>query len=397
MSAISSVPESNGTIEGFTREGLAQLNAHSQALVNDGKIANVVTLIARHGELVNCEAYGVHDVSATPPVPVKVDSIFRIASMTKPITAAAMMILWEEGKWALEDPVSRFIPEFKDLMVRQDDGQLVPQATPMTMKQLMSHSAGFGARGDYLDLRNGDLQDMIDSLAKQPLSFQPGRGWRYGPSVDIQGYIIQKLTGQFLDEFFEQRIFAPLGMVDTGYALHPSKLGRLVSNHRYDINGNLVAVRRLGTFNIRRPRFLGGGGGLMLSTVKDYWRFSQMILNGGEYQGKRLLQPITVELMHTNVLEPGVTMRFQNHDLKGLGFGLGFAIVHDPVAARTNKRTQSYFWSGLFGTWFFIDPVNDMIVISFINNMNGSVGSSPVGAILVREQSTRLVYNALSE
>jgi CubicO group peptidase (beta-lactamase class C family) len=191
-------------------------------MVNDGKLANVVTLVARHGEIVNCDAYGVLDISTTPPVPVKTDSIFRVASMTKPITAAAMMMLWEEGKWAFEDPVSKFIPEFEGLKVRLDDGELVPQALPMTMKQLMSHSAGIGTSGEYSGLRDGDVQNMIDSLAKQPLSFQPGKAWRYGPSSDIQGYIIPKLSGQFLDEFLEQRIFAPLGMVDTGYVLPAS-------------------------------------------------------------------------------------------------------------------------------------------------------------------------------
>ena len=176
MSATDSVANHTDTIQGFSKESLAEFNTRFHALVDDGKLANVVTLIARHGEIVNCDAYGVLDVSATPPVPAQTDSIFRIASMTKPITAAAMMMLWEEGKWALEDPVFKFIPEFEDLKVRRDDGELVPQASPMTMKQLMSHSAGFGARSDYPDLRGGTLQDMIDFLAKQPLSVQPGKG-----------------------------------------------------------------------------------------------------------------------------------------------------------------------------------------------------------------------------
>ena len=154
------------TIQGFTKDGLAEFNAQFHALVDDGKLANVVTLIARHGEIVNYDAYGVLNISATPPVPVKTDSIFRIASMAKPLTAAAMMMLWEHGKWALEDPVSKFIPEFEDLKVKQEDGKLVEQASPMTMKQLMSHSTGFGARWEYDGLRTGDLQDMIDSLAK---------------------------------------------------------------------------------------------------------------------------------------------------------------------------------------------------------------------------------------
>jgi CubicO group peptidase (beta-lactamase class C family) len=362
-------------------------------MVDDGKLANVVTLIARHGEIVNCDAYGVLDISTTPPVPARTDSIFRIASMTKPITAAAMMMLWEEVKWALEDPVSKFIPEFEGLKIKQEDGELVPQASPMTMKQLMSHSAGFGARGEYTDLRGGDLQDMIDFLAKQPLSFQPGKGWRYGPSVDIQGYIIQKLTGQFVDEFLEQRIFAPLGMVDSGYVLPASKVERLVSNHKYDDDGKLVAVDLPGTYNTSRPRFLGAGGGLMLSTVKDFWRFSQMILNGGEFAGKRYLKASTVEMMHTNVLEPGVKLKLYRREINGLDFGLGYAIVQDPAAARTSQALHSYFWGGLYGTWFWIDPVNDMILIGFINHV---IGGRPVGP-LAYDLSAKLVYKAMSE
>jgi CubicO group peptidase (beta-lactamase class C family) len=381
------------TIQGFTKDGLAEFNAQFHALVDDGKLANVVTLIARHGEIVNYDAYGVLNISATPPVPVKTDSIFRIASMAKPLTAAAMMMLWEQGKWALEDPVSKFIPEFEDLKVKQEDGKLVEQASPMTMKQLMSHSTGFGARWEYDGLRTGDLQDMIDSLAKLPLFLQPGRGWRYGPSVDIQGYIIEKINGQSFDEFIDHILLAPLGMVDSGYVLPESKVERLVSNHKFDENGKLVAVDLPGSYNASKPKFVGAGGGLMLSTAKDYWRFSQMILNGGEFEGKRYLRASTVEMMHTNVLEPDVKLRMLGRELNGLSFGLGFAIVEDPAAVPTSQGVHSYFWSGLYGTLFWIDPVNDLIVIGFLNQVSGV---SPAGAT-VREVAAKAVYKALKE
>lgn len=396
MAANSSTTKATDTIQGFTKEGLAEFNAQMHAHVDGGKLANIVTLIARHGEIVNCDAYGVLNISATAPVPVQTDSIFRIASMLKPITSAAMMMLWEEGKWGLEDPVSKFIPEFEGLKVRQDDGELVPQESPMTMKQLMSHSAGFGARSvtEYNDLRTGDLQHMINVLAKQPLFFQPGKGWRYGPSVDIMGYIIQKLTDQSLDDFLEQRIFTPLGMVDSGYALPASKVERLAHNHKKDDNGELVSVDLTGTYNASRPRFIGGGGGLMLSTVKDYWRFCQMILSGGEFEGKRYLKASTVEMMHINALDPGVRMKLGQRELNGLGFGLGFAIVQDSTVAKTVMPQRSYFWGGVFGTWFWIDPVNDMIVIGFINTLTGSTVS---GVAMMREISAELVYNALDD
>jgi CubicO group peptidase (beta-lactamase class C family) len=386
--------QNNDPTNFFTKEGLENLNALFHTLVDDRKLANVVTLIARHGEIINYDAYGVLDVSASPQVSVQTDSIFRIASLTKPITAAAMMMLWEEGKWALDDSVSKFIPEFDSLQVKQEDGELVPQASPMNMKQLMSHSAGFGSRWEYPDLRSGDLQDMIDFLAKQPLAFQPGKGWRYGPSVDIQGYIIQKITGKKLDEFFEERIFAPLGMVDSGWVLPASKTDRLVSNHKYDDKGKLVALDLSGTYNPTTPKFIGAGGGLMLSTLKDYWRFCQMILNGGTFDGKRYLKESTVEMMHTNALEPGVHLRLTRESLPGLGFGLGFSIVLDPSGAKTGLGHQSYFWAGLYGTFFWIDPVNDMIVIGFINH---SRTSPTIGPPSVRELAAKLVYEMISE
>jgi CubicO group peptidase (beta-lactamase class C family) len=384
------------TVQGFSADGLKAFNHQFHALVDEHKLANVVTLIARHTEIVNLDAYGVLDVSAPTPAPVRADSIFRIASMTKPITGAAMMMLWEEGKWTLDDPVAKHIPEFKGLKVRQTDGALVDQATPMTMAQLMSHSAGFGRAGEYADhnLRGGDLQDMINVLAGLPLSFQPGKDWRYGPSVDIQGYLVEKLSGQGLDEFFEERLFAPLGMTDTGFWVDPSKADRVVRIHKYDDDGKIRAAGPSNIFNAAKPKFLAGGGGLV-SKIEDYWRFAQMILNGGEFAGRRYLQPSTVELMHTNVLEPGVNVTLYSPDTKGLGFGMDFAIVQDPIAAKTSQGVQSFYWGGAFGTWFWIDPINDMIVIGMIQNVAGS--QTAAGNPAVREQSAQAAYAAMTD
>ncbi|HEY1751153.1 MAG TPA: serine hydrolase domain-containing protein [Caulobacteraceae bacterium] len=384
------------TLQGFTREGLAAFNAGFHQLVDDKKLANVVTLVARHGEVVNLDAYGVLDASESPARPVKADSIFRIASMTKPITGAAMMMLWEEGRWALEDPVAKHIPEFEGLKVRRKDGDPVAQASPMTMAQLMSHSAGFGRAADYADvnLREGDLQDMIDKLAKLPLSFQPGKDWRYGPSVDIQGYLIEKLSGMGLDEFFEQRLFAPLGMTDTGFWVDPAKSARVSRIHKYDDDGTIRAAGPSNLFNTAKPKFLAGGGGLV-SKIEDYWRFAQMILDGGESGGRRYLKPETVKLMHTNVLERGVNVTLYSPDTVGLGFGMDFAIVQDPAAAKTSQGVESFYWGGAFGTWFWIDPVNDMIVVGMIQNVAGS--QTAAGNPAVREQSARAVYAAMTD
>jgi CubicO group peptidase (beta-lactamase class C family) len=381
----------DGHIHGFSRAFLADFNAKFHALVDDGKLAGVVTLIARHGEIVNLDAHGVLDLSAAQPTPLQTDTIFRVASMAKPITAAAALMLLDEGRWALDDHVAKFVPEFANLQVQPFGSAAAPQHAPMTMRQLMTHSAGFGSLTDYPDLRGGSLQDMIDHLAGRPLFFQPGTEWRYGPGIDILGYIIQKLTGLHLDEFLDERILRPLGMVDSGYILPPSKLGRLVCNHKYDETRKLVAIDLPGSYNAERPKYLGGGGGFMLSTAKDYWRFSQMILNGGEFEGKRYLKASTVDMMHTNFLDPGVYPKLRGIIMSGLGFGLGYGVIHDSTAARTKIPPRGYWWLGIYGTWFWIDPVNDLIVVGLVNMVN------PVPALQARELSIQLIYKALDE
>ena len=316
--------------------------------------------------------------------------------MTKPIIGAAMMLLWEEGKWTLDDEVAKHIPEFAGLKVRVKGGEPVAQATPMTMRQLMSHSAGFGRLADYqdLNLRGGDLKAMIDALAALPLTYQPGKDWRYGPSVDIQGYVIEQLSGQGLDEFLQSRLFGPLGMVDTGFWIDPAKSDRVSRIHKYDADGKIVAAGESNLFNTSKPKFLSGGGGLS-GTAEDYARFCQMILNGGELAGRRYLKPETVGLMHTNVLEPGVNVTLYSPDTVGLGFGMDFAIVQDPAAAKTSQGIESFYWGGAFGTWFWIDPVNDMFVVGLIQNMAGS--QTAAGNPAVRELSAQAIYAAMTD
>jgi CubicO group peptidase (beta-lactamase class C family) len=374
---------------GFSTDGLNAFTRTMRALVDDGKLAGVTTLVARHGRVVQFDAHGVRDLDSRAPV--EKDTIFRIASMTKPIVGVAMMMLWEEGKWALDDPVSKHIPQFAGLKVATQAGE-VAQARPMTMRQLMSHTAGFDASAGYADdnLRAGNLQGMIDKLARLPLAFQPGTEWRYGPSVDIQGYVVEKLSGQTLDVFLRQRIFEPLRMTDTGFWVDRSKAGRATKVFTYNEGKTLVtAPNQVRGDLTERPAFLSGSGGLN-STTEDYFRFSQMLLDGGQANGRRLLKPSTVELMYQNVLEPGVTI---GRTAAGLGFGMDFAIVLDPKAADTPEGKNTYYWGGAFGTWFWIDPTNDMIVVGMIQNTNGSQANS--GTPQVRPLSRRLVYQAL--
>jgi CubicO group peptidase (beta-lactamase class C family) len=376
---------------GFSPAGLASLNSQFHSLVDQQKLAGVVTLVSRHGKVVNLDAYGKLNADKGPAVAT--DSIFRIASMTKPTIGAAMMMLWEEGKWKLDDPVSKHIPEFAGLKVKTAAG-LVDQKSPMLMKQLMSHSAGFDKSAGYNDagLQETDLQGMINKLAKLPLAYQPGADWRYGPSVDIQGYVVQKLSGMPLDDFMRTRLFTPLGMVDTGFWIDPVKAPRAAWVHIYK-DGKITPQAAVNNARTSRPQFVSGSGGL-LSTAEDYWKFAQMIANGGQFGGKRYLKADTVKLMHTNVLNPGVNVTLYSPDTKGLGFGMDFAIVQDAKANGTDQAQGSFYWGGAFGTWFWIDPVNDLIVIGMIQNLNGSTPNT--GTPACREISAKATYAALT-
>jgi CubicO group peptidase (beta-lactamase class C family) len=375
---------------GFSADGLKAFQRTMHALVDDAKLAGVTTLVARHGKVVYFDAYGVQDLETKKPVAK--DTIFRLASMTKPIAGVAMMMLWEQGKWTLDDPVAKHIPEFADLKVASPNGE-VPQARPMTMRQLMSHTAGFDVTAGYAkaNLRDSDLQAMIDKLAKLPLAAQPGSDWRYGPSVDIQGYLVEKLSGQPLDVFLRTNVFEPLGMKETGFWVDASKADRITHVFTYGPDKRIMTAPTQGN-PTSKPVFLSGSGGL-LSTTDDYFRFAQMLLNGGEAHGKRFLKASTVELMRTNVLADGVQVDTYGPSQPGLGFGLDFAIVMDPAAANTPEGRGSFYWGGAFGTWFWIDPANDVVVVGMIQNVGGS--SPTGGSPQVRPLSRQLVYQAL--
>jgi CubicO group peptidase (beta-lactamase class C family) len=375
---------------GFSHDGLKALQQTMRGLVDEGKLAGVTTLVARHGNVVYLDAYGVQDLETKKPVAS--DTIFRIASMTKPIVGVAMMMLWEQGKWTLDDPVAKHIPEFATLKVATPSGQ-VAQTTPMTMRQLMSHTAGFDVNDGYAkaNLRDSDLQGMIDRLSTLPLAAQPGTDWRYGPSVDIQGYLVEKLSGQKLDVFLQTKIFEPLGMKDTGFWVNDSKVNRVTSVFTYSPDKRLI-VGPMQRDPSTKPKFLSGSGGLF-STTDDYFQFAQMMLNGGQAKGKRFLKASTVELMRTNVLAEGVKVDTYGPSQPGIGFGLDFAIVMDPAVANTPEARNSFYWGGAFGTWFWIDPTNDVVVVGMIQNI---AGSSPTGGSpQVRPLSRKLVYQAL--
>jgi CubicO group peptidase (beta-lactamase class C family) len=381
---------------GMSTQRLGKLKSEMQALVDRNQLPGVVTMVAKDGKVVEFDVAGKRDVASGAPL--QKDSIFRIYSMSKPITGVAMMMLFEEGKWQLNDPVSKHIPEFANLKVAKVNPQTgavtqVAPDHPMTMRELMSHSGGltYGVFGStpvdkmYTDVnvldRDATLQAMIDKLGKIPLLHQPGERWHYSVSVDVQGYLVEKLSGQPFPEFLKQRIFDPLGMKDTAFYVPPDKLNRFVSFYTYDKDRKFVAHPGVPDFS--KPPGAPSGGGGMVSTAMDYMRFCQMLLNGGELDGHRLLSPLSVQLMRSNVLPASArTMS------PGTGFGLDFAVVEDPVAAGGYGGEGTFYWGGYAGTWFWIDPVYHMIVVGMIQ-IRGD------GSPDVRGVSRNLTYQAI--
>jgi CubicO group peptidase (beta-lactamase class C family) len=395
--------------EGFSPEGLQRLHSLLSKEVDDKQLAGAVTVMARHGKIVDFETYGKKDL-ASGAVMTK-DTIFRIYSMTKPVTGVAMMILYEQGKWSPTDPIAKYIPEFAHLKVFKGmdaNGQpiLEEPAHAPTMAELMSHTAGFtyGLFGTtavdkmYRDanvLASANLQQMIDKLVKLPLLYQPGTKWVYSVSVDIQGYIIEKISGKPLGQFLQENIFAPLDMRDTAFHVTAEKRNRFATLYSFPpgkeltpTNGGNVALDY-----DTEPTMPSGGGGLT-GTIRDYLRFCQMLLNGGELDGKRILSPSSVALMRTNRLSPaimnteGLGIAFA-HISPGFGFGFDFAVFTDPAFIGSTAGKGTYTWGGAAGTWFWIDPTNDVVFVGMIQRLLGP--GSPDMDLLTRQ----LVYQAL--
>jgi len=396
---------------GFSSERLDRLHAVMQQEVDQKQLAGIVTLLARHGKVVEERTYGKKDIASGAPMTR--DTIFRILSMTKPVTGVAMMILYEEGKWHPSDPISKYIPEFAHLKVfkgADDSGKMILEdpVHPPTMHELMTHTAGFtyGFFGNtlvdkmYVDEKvwqSQSLQEMMDKLAKIPLLYQPGTRWVYSASTDIQGYIVEKLSGQSLPDFMQQRIFGPLGMKDSGFYVPPEKRNRFATLYASGQNGELVVNAAPGATPddyATQPSLPTGGGG-MVSTAEDYLRFAQMLLNGGELDGVRILAPATVALMTANHLAPSLmTGEFSVGPVTirpGLGWGYDCAVFTDPLEADAVVGKGTFFWLGAADTWFWADPTNDLIFIGMTQRRIGP-GEPDVEAL-----SQPAVYQALAK
>jgi CubicO group peptidase (beta-lactamase class C family) len=396
---------------GLSSQRLAHLGTHMQRYIDAGKVAGTLTLVARHGQIAYCEPQGHLDLDRTRPM--QHDSIFRIYSMSKPITSVALMMLYEQGLFQLDDPVHKFIPAWANLRVfvsgTYPEFVTVPPARPMTIRDLLTHTSGltygFMARTNvdaaYRVLGVADrskpgytLQNMVDTLAELPLEFSPGTRWNYSVSTDVLGYLVEVISGQRFDMYLYKHIFQPLGMRDTDFTIADAQLARFTWNYERQRDGSLRLIDTPERSQYREGSFFSGGGGL-LSTVGDYFRFTAMLRNRGELDGVRLLGRKTVELMTMNHLPGGQELTqlaqagmFTETAYAGMGFGLGFSITLDPTRAQILGTPGEYAWGGAASTAFWVDPREDLIVIFMTQLM-------PSSSYPIRRELRALTYAAL--
>ena len=360
-------------VVGMSREKLQMVGKAVQGFIRDKRIAGASVMISRKGKIVYAGNFGLRDIENKKPMTE--DTIFRVYSMTKAVTSVAAMILVESGQLRLEDKVSKHLPAFTKAQVWKD-AQLVAPRKPATVKDLLCHTSGYsyGDTGiqeiDAPHLEHGALRettklsDFSTQAARIPMAFEPGAGWLYGISTDLLGAVVERASGMALDQFFESRIFTPLGMIDTGFIIPEDKRMRLAAAYNSDNQGSLSRRNsELFTYS-SRTRLLSGGGGLA-STILDYTRFLQMIANGGEWNGQRLLQKKTVETMTRNHLSgPAMPIRFPGNIRHGTGFGLGFSVKTAQTDWNKAGRLGEYGWGGMLSTHFWISPADQLVVVT---------------------------------
>ena len=370
--------------------------------VKDGKYVGTLTLVARKGEIAYLDSLGFMDRENERPM--QEDAIFRIYSMTKSVTSIAVMQLLEKSKFRLDDPVHWYIPQFKDIGVYQ--AGVYPNfltskpERDMSIKDLLTHMSGLTYNFMYRTnvdaahrssdlMRSENLEEFVNTLSKLPLEFSPGKKWNYSVSTDVLGYLVEQVSGQSLDEYFKKNIFEPLGMEDTDFECPDDKLSRLASLYEYNQSGKpkLMKVPSLDV------KMMSGGGGLF-STMSDYYKFASMLLNQGEINGERIIGRKTLQYMTSNHLPNGRDLTemsesaFSETPYAGVGFGLGFSVMLDPLKSQTLSDIGEFGWGGMASTVFFINPKEDMLVI-FLTQL------VPSSTYLVRRELRSLVYSAL--
>jgi CubicO group peptidase (beta-lactamase class C family) len=398
---------------GLSSPRLARIGEHFQEYIDAGKLAGTLTLVARRGKVAYFEPLGHLEIERRRPVTQ--DAVFRIYSMTKPITSVGLMMLYEQGRFQLDDPVHRFIPEWKNLQIFVGGNYPVfktaPVERPMTIRDLLSHTSGLtygfmertNVDAAYRKLGVADrarpgytLRDMVATLAELPLEFSPGTRWNYSVSTDVLGHLIEVISGQRLDAYLREHVLEPLGMRDTSFVVADNQASRFAANYERQADGSLKLIDDPQRSVYRECSFFSGGGGLV-STAPDYFRFTAMLRNRGELDGIRLLGRKTVELMTLNHLPGGQELTqlaqagmFTETAYAGVGFGLGFSVMQSPARAQILGTPGEYAWGGAASTAFWIDPAEDLIVIFMTQLM-------PSSSYPLRRELRVLTYAALIE
>jgi CubicO group peptidase (beta-lactamase class C family) len=395
---------------GMSSAGLRNLSYLVQRYIDDRKLPGAISLVARRGKVVHFDTYGSMDDERQKPM--RSDTIFRIYSMTKPIASVGLMMLYEQGKFQLDDPASTFIPELKGLKVfaggTADAYQVRDAAREMTMRDLLMHTSGLVGRDSQTPVgelyrRAGfagadsqfTLAELVDRLARIPLEVDPGSRWIYGISTDLVGYVCEVLSGLPFDRYLDQRILAPLGMLDTGFSLPASKVDRFAANYaprtgtpRYRLVDDPVSSP------YTRPRTYFSGSGGLVSTAADYLRFCRMLANGGVLDGVRILGPRTLRLMTVNHLPGGTDLASMAQTAgetsrEGVGFGLGFAVLLDQAVAQIIGTPGEFYWGGAASTAFFVNPKEDNLIMLFLTQLR------PSSTYPIRRELRATIYSAI--
>src|SRR5262245_12828500 len=395
---------------GLSSERLERISHNIQKSIEEKRIAGAVALVARRGQIAYLKAFGLANQEDRSSM--RTDHIFRICSMTKPITSVAVMMIYEEGRFLLNEPVANFIPEFKEMKVldTQDKNSpfagLVDAKRPITIRHLLTHTAGLtyhwnaklgkqyreAGMGHGVLHQEGTIGEAVKRLAKLPLLFHPGDAWEYSVADDVLGYLVEVVSGMTLDRFLEKRLFEPLGMKDTGFFPPQEKLNRLVRAYTFYADKGLQPFRDQQTieegaftyssdYPYRAPKTYFSGGGGLCSTAEDYYRFCQMLLNGGRLGQKRLLSRKSVELISQNHIQG---------KSETTGYGLGFGVNSEPRHLTELGSVSAYYWGGFFYTSFVIDPKEDMIAI-FMGQLH------PTGGLNLDAKTIRLAYQAIND
>lgn len=403
---------------GFDASRLANLSKLVQRYVDGKLLPGAISLVARRDNVVHFETYGSMDDEAGKAM--RPDAIFRMHSMTKPIVSIALMSLYEEARFQLDDPASKFIPEFKDLQVfaggDENSYQTRPAAREMTIQHLLSHTSGLlqnygvdmpvgrmytkhGLRALRAKNAGGTLKDMITRVGQLPLHCDPGSEWNYGISTDVVGYLCEVISGKPLDQFLRERVLDPLGMTETSFDVRPEDLDRFAAQYRRGGAGEPAYVlddAPATSAHLQPATYFSGSGGLV-STAADYLRFCRMLANGGELEGKRIIGSRTLELMAMNHLEGGKDIAAMNGGgpnesaRDGIGFGLGFALLMDPAKAAIIGTPGEYYWGGAASTAFFINPNEDGLIMIFLTQL------TPSSSYPIRRELRTAIYSALRD